>query len=101
MRLSSLSVGLCLWALTINSVARASNSANSAVISVGAPEGFEELQNDRRAVVDVYFGGAKVGETLATIKPGFLILEAPAAVVDFVESAVPAPELLRSLQEPL
>ena len=39
-------------------------------ITVSAPEGFADLTEDRTLVVDVFFGGARIGEALVAVTPG-------------------------------
>jgi hypothetical protein len=39
-------------------------------ITVSAPEGFADLTEDRTLVVDVFFGGARIGEALVAVAPG-------------------------------
>ncbi len=101
MRRSCFHATLCLAALTINCAANAAHADAAALLSVGTPEGFEELAIDRQILVDVYFGGSKVGETLATVKPGFLSFFAPESVVALVPAASSDPALLNALKAPL
>ena len=39
-------------------------------ITVSAPDGFVDLTEDRTLVVDVFFGGARIGEALVAVSPG-------------------------------
>jgi hypothetical protein len=47
-------------------------SANLLLRTTGTPPGFAELAGEREVLVDVYFGGRKVGEALAVATPGRL-----------------------------
>lgn len=93
---SSLHASLCLATLTINSPANAGR--NDAIQSIGVPRGFEALQSERQVLVDVYFDGAKIGETLAIVTPGFLSFADPDAVLKLVSSAEGNPELVSALR---
>lgn len=48
---------------------------------VGAPAGFERLEESREVLVDVHFGGIRIGEARATSSPGFLEFQDPGAIV--------------------
>ena len=61
MRRSCLHATLCLATLTINCAAKAAHADAASLVSVGTPDGFEELATDRQVLVDVYFGGSKIG----------------------------------------
>ena len=90
----------CLAALTINAPARA-EMANSTLVATGTPEGFDELASARTALVDVYFGDKKVGETLAVTKPGSLQFQTPSEVLQMLPLAVAGPELRSGLSAEL
>lgn len=55
---------------------------------IGAPSGFEELARPREIVVDIYFGGQKIGETIATARPGLLEFKNPETVARLVPNAL-------------
>ena len=55
-------------------------SASNAEFLVEAPQGFEDLQSERQVLLDVSFGGRELGEALATVRPGVLKFDDPAAV---------------------
>jgi hypothetical protein len=72
-------------------------------ITVSAPEGFADLTEDRTLVVDVFFGGARIGEALVAAAPGSVrFLEVgnlvallppltdPRAVETFLSASLPA-----------
>jgi hypothetical protein len=62
---------LCLGALTISGSVWAA-TANVELAATGTPAGFDELERPRESLVDIYFGGRKVGEALVTTRPGSL-----------------------------
>ncbi len=82
----------CLLALTINPAARAA-VGNSHFSAAGTPPGFDALAAPRVALVDLYFGGRKVGEALAEISPGFLKFKSPAEVLAAVPGTKASPIL--------
>lgn len=82
----------CLLALTINAPAR-SEAVASRFAASGPPPGFDALAAPREALVDLYFGDRKVGETLADIRPGSLRFKSPADVLAALPSIVPSPDL--------
>ena len=61
----------------------------------GPPPGFEELERPRDLVVDVYFGGTKVGETRLIAKPGEVTFRDADQVLGFVPSVRNSPALSR------
>jgi len=75
--------------------------ANSTLVATGTPEGFDELASARTALVDVYFGDKKVGETLAVTKPGSLQFQTPSEVLQMLPLAVAGPELRSGLSTEL
>jgi Mat/Ecp fimbriae outer membrane usher protein len=52
-------------------------SANGTLTATGTPAGFDELANSHVNLVDVYFGGKKIAETLAVTQPGSLKFRFP------------------------
>jgi hypothetical protein len=86
---------LCLAALTIfGTAASAANGARAATIEMtGIPSGFGELTRDRELLVDIYFGGRKVGEARVTTRPGFLKFKEPDEVLALVPNAEVSAEL--------
>jgi hypothetical protein len=61
--------------------------------SVGVPQGFDELARDRDLLVDVYYGGRKVGETRVVAKPGFVRFKDPEQARDLVPNIETSAEL--------
>jgi Mat/Ecp fimbriae outer membrane usher protein len=68
-------------------------SSNVSFETTGTPPGFEELTGSRVTLVDVYFGGRKVGETLAVTEPGLLRFQSPREVLAKLPDVIPAPEV--------
>jgi hypothetical protein len=88
------------FALTINAPAGAHAGA-ATLHATGTPPGFGELASEREALVDVYFGGGKVGEALATTRPGILRFRNPEALAARLPRLIAAPELLSALSADL
>ena len=86
---------LCLSLLTMfGSVASAAGyDASAAIESVGVPDGFTELARDRELLVDLYFGGRKVGETRVTTQPGSLRFKNPAEAIAVIPNVEASQEL--------
>ncbi len=83
---------LCLAALTINPPAHA-GTANVELGTTGTPAGFDELARARENLVDIYFGGRKVGEALVITKPGSLQFKSARDVLEKIPELIPSPEL--------
>jgi Mat/Ecp fimbriae outer membrane usher protein len=79
----------------------AAHASGRASFSASAPEGFEALAAEREVVLDAYFGGRKLGEVRATISPGSVRLEDPAAVAGLVPDVARSADLTASLSGPL
>lgn len=71
-------------------------------ISAADPAGFEDLTGPQQAVVDIYFGGRKLGSAAISYRPGALTFADPAAVVallpgltrpDVVRTSLSGPDL--------
>lgn len=90
---------LCLAALTMfwASAGAAADTGASAIESVGVPPGFAELTRDRDMLVDVFFGGRKVGEARVTARPGYLKFKDSAQVVALIPNVKPSPEISNAL----
>jgi outer membrane usher protein FimD/PapC len=61
--------------------------------TTGAPAGFDELASEREAVVDVYFGGRKIGEARALTKPGSLQFRSAQDLLAKLPQVIPSPAL--------
>nr|WP_166180575.1 TcfC E-set like domain-containing protein [Altererythrobacter segetis] len=77
-------------------------AGNAPVISVGEPDGFAELTGDQTLLVDVYFGGVRLGEALVVATPDNVRVKNPVALFDLlpavtdqarVQAALAAPDL--------
>lgn len=72
-------------------------AAGAAIESAGAPPGFDQLARPRQILVDVYFGGSKVGEAMAIASPGRLRFVDPGKLLALLPQIIPSPELLGTL----
>lgn len=66
-----------------------------------APPGFAGLAAPREALVDIYFGGRKVGEALALTGPGRLRLRSPDEVLARLPDLIGTPEVRAALSADL
>ena len=64
--------------------AAATNSSNSTISVTGPPSGFSDLAQPREILVDVYFGGKKLGSAIAVSRPGFLQFRDPQRVASLI-----------------
>jgi hypothetical protein len=87
---------LRLTALTINTAASA-GTENVELEATGTPPGFDELARQRESLVDIYFGGRKVGEALVTTKPGSLQFKSPTDVLAQIPEIIPSPDVSSAL----
>jgi hypothetical protein len=79
----------------MNAPVNAAGAAPSAAAAI--PVGFDELASSRITLVDVYFGGRKVIETLALTQPGSLKLRSPGDVLAKLPQVIVTPELSSAL----
>jgi hypothetical protein len=94
-----------LWiaALIAGSILADRSAAASAysIESIGPPPGFEELARPHEILVDIYYGGSKVGEARAIAAPGTLRFTEPQKLLalfpDVIASARLATELASAL----
>lgn len=70
-------------------------SAKETTIATEAPAGFEELQQQRLVVLDLYFGGEKRGMVQALIAPGTVTFAEPEEVIRLLPDLID-PELVRA-----
>lgn len=66
-----------------------------------APPGFEDLTSEREAVLDVYFGGRKLGEIRAAIRPGFVTFTDPQSLARLVPDVTLLGQLVSALSGPV
>ena len=94
---------LCLALLTIFAGrALAAESAASVKIGTdGIPAGFDQLSRQRDVLVDIFFGGRKVGEARAMARPGFLRFKEPEKVLGLLPNVEMAPELSAAMSNDL
>lgn len=90
----------CALALTISANAAAAAS-NVALGTSGTPEGFDQLASARTTMVDVYFGGRKVAETLVTSRPGSLHFHEPQELLAAIPQLIASPEVSSALRSDL
>ena len=64
-------------------------AAGAAIESAGAPPGFDQLARPRQILVDVYFGGSKVGEAMAIASPGRLRFVDPGKLLALLPQIIP------------
>lgn len=75
-----------------------SSPAGAVLIHAGAPPpGFEQLAEPREVLVDLYFGGRKIGEAFATARPGFVRFRNPGEILAAIPDARQDPSLLAAL----
>ena len=91
--------GLWLLSLTISFPAAA--TSETMLVAKGVPAGFDELASARVTMVDVYFGGRKVGEALAEIEPGALKFRSPSELLSRIPDVTSSPSLLAALHAKL
>ena len=83
---------LCLAALTISGAACA-GTANVELATTGVPAGFDDLARPREGLVDIYFGGQRVGEVLAVARPGSLRFRSAEDVLAKIPQLIASAEL--------
>lgn len=93
-RQSIVAVALALAALTaifsaparaaVAAAAAANGASGHSTMETEAPQGFDDLAQPREVLVDVFFGGTKVGSAVAVARPGFLRFRDPAVVASLV-----------------
>ena len=88
--LSRLLLGITVSSAFINGAPATASGASR--FAVAPPTGFEDLSAERELLLDVYFGGRKLGEARARLAPGSVTFEDPAAVAAMI------PEVARPLE---
>jgi Mat/Ecp fimbriae outer membrane usher protein len=76
----------------------ASGARGVSIESTGIPSGFDELTRDREQLVDVFFGGRKVGEARVVVSPGHLKFEQPDQVLTLVPNVETSSELSQAFE---
>jgi len=87
---------LCLAALTISDTASA-GTVNVELGTSGTPAGFDEFAHPRESLVDIYFGGRRVGEALVIARPGSVRFRSADDLLGKIPELVPSPELSLAL----
>ena len=77
--------------------AAASGAAGHAALETEAPDGFDDLAQPRELLVDIYFGGKKVGNAVAVARPGFLEFRDPNRVASLIPNVADVQDLADSL----
>lgn len=90
---------ICFTLLTMFSAAASAAEKDSAagIQTVGIPAGFGELARDHEMLLDIYFGGRKIGEARAMVRPGFLKFVDPAQLISKIPNLDAPSELLEAL----
>ena len=78
-----------------------SGAAGTRTIRAAAPAGFDHLLAPQRGVVDVYFGGRRVGQAEAVFSPGAFRFVHVAAVISLLRDIVDRVSVGLALSEPL
>lgn len=93
-----------LYGITVSGafmIGAPAGASGTSRFEVAPPQGFEDLAAERELVLDVHFGGRKLGEARARLSPGVVMFEDPAAVAKLVPEVARLPELVRALSGPL
>lgn len=93
----SISVAVLAFAAHAASAGAAVSSSSSLIETTGTPSGFDALAQPREIAADIYFGGQKVGEATAIVRPGFLRFKEPANVAALVPNLVDPEGLVAAL----
>lgn len=72
-------------------------STVGAIATTGAPPGFNELEQPRELLVDLYFGKRRIGEAWIVARPGFVKLRDPERVIGLIPELSPSPALAARL----
>ena len=89
-------IAACLLALAAGGRAEATGPAALALASQ-PPSDFSDLLRPQQTLVDVYFGGTRVGVARATYQPGRLRFDDPAAVAALLPHLLRPAELIAAL----
>jgi hypothetical protein len=79
------------------SASAANSSSGHDFNIVGPPPGFDDLANPRELLVDIYFGGQKMGNAVAVARPGFLRFRNPSGVAALVPNLATSTDLAAAL----
>ena len=84
------------WFLALTMIPAAPAGAAN-LTAAGTPEGFAEIAGPKVMLVDVYYGGRKIAETLALVRPGILQFRSPDEVLAKLPQAIESAELRSAL----
>ena len=84
---------LCLLVAATSGTVNARVTAGGAPIASGVPAGFSELTDPREAVVDVYFGGRRIGEARIAVRPGYVRFREPQQLLALVPNVIASPAI--------
>lgn len=84
---------ICLSLLAICVTVNADATTRDSIEAVGIPAGFSELARPRESMVDVYFGGRKIGEARLTVRPGFVRFRDPDQILTLIPNLITSPIL--------
>jgi hypothetical protein len=90
-----LAAPLCAAATSSAAMTNSSNGHDFGII--GPPPGFDDLARPREVLVDIYFGGARVGSAVGVSRPGFLHFRDPAKVAALVPDLSDTSDLANAL----
>jgi hypothetical protein len=79
----------------------AESAASVNIETAGIPAGFAELSRQRDVVVDLFFGGRKVGEARALVRPGYLKFKQPEKVLELLPNVEMSAELSAAMAREL
>jgi len=74
-------------------------SAQAASLSAAAPSGFDMLMQPQTALIDVYYGGKRVGAAMADYRPGFIRFARADAVMKMIPHLADADKVRAALAE--
>lgn len=95
--MSRLLTKICLALLTLCGVAAPATAVADTIDSIGVPAGFSELARPRESLVDVYFGGQKVGEARITAWPGIIRFHQPNELLSLIPNIIVSPTLVAAV----
>jgi hypothetical protein len=77
----------------------AETGASASIDTSGIPAGFVELSRQRDVLVDLFFGGRKIGEARAMARPGYLRFKQPEQVLELIPNVEMSAELSAAMSQ--
>jgi hypothetical protein len=77
----------------------AETGASASIETSGIPTGFVELSRQRDVLVDLFFGGRKIGEARAMARPGYLRFKQPEKVLELIPNVEMSAELSAAMSQ--